>query len=184
MAGELLRLFGGDEASPPPPQHEDETRVYECWRGYQERPDACKLSEGRQRLIRRALRQHTAADLVALITYANEADTDEAAWWQGRNTRSRDGRPKLYLDLSSLLADKDGRLAGRVERAVAWLHRGNEPTGNDSAELLRALANRIPGQALPEQAPALPPATTGARRKPAPLPVHPKPRGGRGGPRW
>lgn len=124
-------------------------QVFAYWRARQRAPDRCKLTQPRRKLIERALRDYEARDLCALICYAYEADEPGPRFWRGDN---RDGR--TYLDLTNLLSDA-ARLPGRVEAALAWVDRVDgvddaDPSSTDPEDptaWLRALADRVPGEA-------------------------------------
>ena len=87
--------------------------VFEVWRSYRPNPGYCRLTAQRRKLLQARLRDYTADDLVALVRYANEADTAEARFWRGQNDRRAE-----YLDLVNLLRVQ--KLDGRVERALLW----------------------------------------------------------------
>lgn len=89
-------------------------RVFEDWRRRQKRPEACRLTEDRVDLIRaRMAKGYEVEDLLTLFDYAWGADSAEARFWRGDNSRRR-----TYLDLANLL--RAGKLAGRVEAAHNW----------------------------------------------------------------
>lgn len=132
-------------------------QVFEFWRARQKRPDWCKLTKPRRKLIERALRDYEARDLCALVAYAYEADEPGPRFWRGDN---RDGR--TYLDLTNLLSDA-ARLPGRVEAALAWVERMDagpeeqaDPTPDNPVAWLRALADRAPGEAVTTPQPTQP----------------------------
>lgn len=56
---------------------------------------------------------YSADDLILIVTYIYEADTDDARWMRGANPRRR-----KYLDLENILTRK--RLAERLEAATVW----------------------------------------------------------------
>lgn len=90
------------------------TRVFEDWRRRQKRPEACRLTDDRIDLIRaRMAKGYEVEDFLALFEYAWEADSPEARFWRGDNSRRR-----TYLDLANLL--RAGKLAGRIESAMNW----------------------------------------------------------------
>lgn len=88
-------------------------RVFAAWQARQARPDLCRLTDDRKRLIKARLREYSADDLCALIDYAWDADEADARFWRGENAESR-----TYLDLENLF--RVSKLAGRVEKALAW----------------------------------------------------------------
>jgi len=97
-------------------------RVFENWKARQRRPEACRLTEDRIELLRARLSKgYTVEDLLGLFEYAWCADTAEARFWRGDNTRRR-----TYLDLANLL--RAGKLAGRIETAANWLADRRERT--------------------------------------------------------
>lgn len=91
----------------------DVQRVFSAWRRYRPRPDYCRLTLTRRKLIAARLRDYTADDLYWLMVYANEADAAECRFWRGQNDRRAE-----YLDLTNLLRVQ--KLDGRVERALLW----------------------------------------------------------------
>jgi hypothetical protein len=91
----------------------DVQRVFDVWRRYRPRPDYCRLTAARRRLIGARLRDYPAECLIALVVYANEADVAECRFWRGQNDRRAE-----YLDLTNLLRVQ--KLDGRVERALLW----------------------------------------------------------------
>ena len=107
----------------PPPTHSSEpeqhpktaevNRVWEAWRERQARPDFCRLTDDRKRLIRSRLREYSVDDLIAVIDYAYDADEAGPRFWRGENADSR-----TYLDLDNLF--RVGKLAARVEAARLW----------------------------------------------------------------
>jgi hypothetical protein len=88
-------------------------QVFDTWRRYRPRPDYCRLTEARRRLLRARLRDYSAEELIALVRYAHEADVAECRFWRGQNDRQTE-----YLDLANLL--RVTKLDGRVERALLW----------------------------------------------------------------
>lgn len=92
---------------------DDVAAVFAAWRATRPRPKLCKLTTARRKQISKALQDYTAADLLALIRYANQAQTAEARFWRGENDRGQE-----YLDLMNLL--RISKLDGRIERAILW----------------------------------------------------------------
>ena len=96
---------------------EEIEQVFEVWRSRQARPSVCRLTEDRQDLIRaRLAKGYSVEDLRILLEYAWESPEADARFWRGDNSRGRS-----YLDLANLL--RAGKLAGRVEKARAWVER-------------------------------------------------------------
>lgn len=95
----------------------DVDAVVEGWRARMERPGAVKVTADLRRTVADRLRLgYTAADLLALVAYAWEADEPGPAWWRGENpTGTR------YLHLTSLLRQE--KLSGRVHAALEWAAR-------------------------------------------------------------
>ena len=92
--------------------------VFNAWKATRPRPHLCRFTADRQKLIEARLRLgYSAADLVALVRYANEADEGWPRWMRGDNPRRR-----AYLDLTNLLRVE--KLAERVELALSWLEDG------------------------------------------------------------
>jgi len=109
-------------------------RVFEHWQKFQPRPDGCRMTDTRRDLISNRLRKgHTEEDLIALITYAYEADTDEAQFWRGDNDRER-----TYLGLDNLL--RSTKLPDRVDRAIAWASQDDDDDDDDSDVILDPVA--------------------------------------------
>jgi len=117
------------------PGRTPEEQVYLFWRARQKRPNLCKLTAPRKRLLRGALRDYEARDLCALVVYAYESDAKGPRFW-------REGD---YLDLVNLLVGKN--LAGRMEKAVDWHERQMANGGEeiDPVALMTALQSRKPG---------------------------------------
>lgn len=121
-------------------------QVFEFWRAKQRRPERCKLTEGRRKLILRALKDHDVRDLCALVAYAYESEDAGPRFWRGENRAGR-----TYLDLTNLLSDRN-RLPGRVESALDWLDRVDDGAEDgvidtdDATALIAALVHRRPGQ--------------------------------------
>lgn len=121
-------------------------QVFEFWLAYQKRPDLCKLTVARRKLLKRALKDYDALDLCALVKYAYEANEPGPKYWRGDNRQDR-----TYLDLVNLLSDA-ARLPGRVEKAVTWLDAReaapatSQAIEDDPTAFLAALARRAPGE--------------------------------------
>ena len=117
--------------------------VFLAWRCFQTRPDSCKLTKARKRLIERALADYDADELMDLFSYAYTADKPGPRFWRGENQQGR-----KYLDLTNLLGNA-ARLSSRVEAATAWVEqchsREPEMTEVESTAALAALARRAPG---------------------------------------
>lgn len=96
-------------------------QVFEHWRKRQLRPDLCRLTNERRKLIEAALSDdgYEPKHLCSLVDYAYEAETAEARWWRGENPHGR-----WYVDLENLLVRR--KLAPRVERAVPWAERRDQ----------------------------------------------------------
>ena len=123
--------------------------VFDEWRSRQARPGSCKLTDSRRRLLVSALREYKAPDLVLLVRYAYESDEPAPRFWRGENASGR-----TYLDLENLL--RKGKLPGRVELAQGWDETGDTgPAEEGHVDLIRALANRSPGQSVEVERPAL-----------------------------
>lgn len=87
--------------------------VWIAWLAQQKRPDLCRFTAHREKLIGTALKDVSAADLRTLIAFAYESDHRQARWWQGQNPRR-----KRYQSLEFLL--QPTKLALRVELALRW----------------------------------------------------------------
>lgn len=130
------------------------------WRGFQARPDACKFTEARRKLVNRALADYDDRDLCALVLYAYRADEPGPRFWRGDNRDSR-----TYLDLVNLLSEA-ARLPGRVEAATAWLDACQRAPDvgvaveDDPTAMLAALARRAPGESVAVTLAKASPATT------------------------
>jgi len=92
----------------------DVTAVWAAWRDRQQRPAACRLGAGAKRQIESAVLESPPEHLIALIRYAYEADEPGPLFWRG----GPNGRGRTYLGLDNLL--RVGKLAGRVQSALAW----------------------------------------------------------------
>lgn len=128
----------------------DVQSVYDAWKAYRPRPDLCRLTADRAKLIRdRLALGYTAADLRALIHYVFQAEDDWCSFMRGRNERGTD-----YTGLDSILRRE--KLADRVERALLWRDQhATEDARKRTAEaqgvdlgLLGSLKNRL--NTLPE----------------------------------
>ena len=100
-------------------------QVFDVWKRYRPRPEYCRLTATRKKLIAARLRDYSPQDLVALVVYANESDVAECRFWRGQNDRRAE-----YLDLTNLLRVQ--KLDGRVERALLWR---DEQTAKATAEV-------------------------------------------------
>lgn len=147
-------------------------RVFAAWRDRQTRPGACRLGDGARRLIVSAIREASADDLVTLFRYAYEADTAEAQFWQGKNSRGQ-----KYLALNNLLVKS--KLSGRIQNALEWAasrpdvtHAGEEDDGTDLGPMARfragyrAAARSAPADDPDDEDPA--PAGTNSTPRPRP----------------
>jgi hypothetical protein len=94
----------------------DVQRVFTAWAERRPKPQYCKLSKARKRLITARLKEYSADELVAVIRYAYDADEPWPRWMRGNNPRDRQ-----YLDLENLF--RVTRLAERVEEALLWADR-------------------------------------------------------------
>lgn len=100
------------------PTAADVDAVIEGWRARMARPKAIRVTTDLRRLVADRLRLgYDAADLLALVRYAWEADEPGPRWWRGDNP---DG--KRYLHLDNLLRRE--KLAGRVHAALEWVEAG------------------------------------------------------------
>ena len=98
------------------PTDEQVQAVYSTWRALRPNPQLVVLTPARASAIRARLREgHTMAQLVALVVYAHQGDSNEARWWRGDNPEGRE-----YMDLVNLL--RATKTAARVERAWAWFY--------------------------------------------------------------
>ena len=88
-------------------------QVFELWKARQKKPELCRNSAARRKLISDSLRDMTAEDLAVLFEFAYEADHRQARWWRGDNPQRR-----RYLRLEDLL--RPTKLAPRVELALRW----------------------------------------------------------------
>ena len=92
---------------------QDVRRVFEAWRAYQPRPDVCRLTESRKKLIRARLKEFSVNDLCLLIKFVFESNDNGCRWLRGENpTKTK------YLDLSNLF--RTTKVAKRIESAYAW----------------------------------------------------------------
>ena len=90
--------------------------VFEAWRVRQPSPGRVTLTEERRKTIGARLRRgFDADDLVLLVQYAYEADTDEARFWRADNAPPG---TRQYLGLDNLL--RVSKLSDRIDRAHAW----------------------------------------------------------------
>lgn len=122
-----------------PSAAQDVERVWAAWRDRQARPGACVLAEPVQRLVRGALQQATADQLVQLVAFAYEADEPAARFWRGQNDHRR-----TYLGLDNLL--RLGKLADRLQLVEQWLA-SQQPAGGDGTDLGPLAAYRRRGPA-------------------------------------
>lgn len=121
----------------------DVRRVFDAWRALRPRPELCKLTPDRSKLIADRLAGRSSADLVALIEYVHTADDKWCAFM-------RDGG---YTGLDSLL--RRAQLDDRIERALLWKEsaaaqaRAAEQLDRTGVDLgaLGALRHRPPGEA-------------------------------------
>jgi hypothetical protein len=127
----------------------DVQQVFDRWRQHRPRPELCRLTTDRAKLIRdRLALGYTAADFVALVDYVFTSDDDWCRFMRGGNDRGKD-----YTGLDSILRKE--KLADRVERALLWSDEAagerkrreqTERTGVD----LGALGAFKSGRTLPE----------------------------------
>ena len=90
-------------------------QVYRFWLRFRVRPDLCKLTPARRKVMERAFAEgYEARDLAVLVLYAHIADEGGPRFWRGENARRR-----RYLDVVNLFSDR-ARLAGRIEDAWVW----------------------------------------------------------------
>lgn len=122
-----------------PSAAQDIERVWSAWRDRQARPGACVLAEPVQRMVRSALQQATADQLVQLIAFAYEADEPAARFWRGQNDHRR-----TYLGLDNLL--RLGKLADRLQLVEQWLPSQRQADG-DGTDLGPLAAYRRRGPA-------------------------------------
>jgi len=88
--------------------------VFDAWASGQKRPNLCRFNADRKEMIRKRMsRGYSAADLIALMRYAYESDSQECRFWRGE-----DGG-RSYIGLDNLL--RVTKLADRIERALGWL---------------------------------------------------------------
>lgn len=93
---------------------DDVTAVWKFWASRQRRPDLCRLTADRRKLIADRLRLgYDPTDLIVLFRYAFEADEPRARFWRGDNDRG-----ETYLGLDDLL--RVTKLGDRVVRAHHW----------------------------------------------------------------
>ena len=94
--------------------NEETEKVFNAWKVRQKRPQLCRLTKERRKLIKRAFNDgFSADDLVALIEYAYESKDPGPRFWRGENQQKR-----VYLDLVNLF--RINKIAGRVEEALNW----------------------------------------------------------------
>lgn len=92
----------------------DVRAVFTAWQAKRPRPDLCRLTADRDKLIRSRLALgYSVADLQALIAYVFDADDDWCRFMRGGNNRGKD-----YTGLDSILRKE--KLGDRVERALLW----------------------------------------------------------------
>lgn len=124
--------------------------VFDAWKAYRPRPELCRLTDDRAKLIRdRLALGYTATDLRTLVQYVFEAEDDWCFFMRGRNDRGKD-----YTGLDAILRRE--KLADRVERALLWRdEHASEDSRKRSAEaqgvdlgLIGSMKNRL--HALPE----------------------------------
>jgi len=128
------------------------TRVWEAWRERQARPEICRLTDDRKRLIKSRIREYSADDLIAVIDYAYDAEEPGPRFWRGENADSR-----TYLDLDNLY--RVGKLAARVEAARLWQSGGSAdpeggPEGTGAVNLGPMAAFQGRGGDLPSRHPS------------------------------
>lgn len=98
----------------------DVIRVFEVWRASRPRPEAVRMTLDRERTILARLRLgYSPDDLIRVIEYILNADSDDARWMRGQHPRNR----RAYLDLENILRVQ--RLGERVEAAILWRSGGN-----------------------------------------------------------
>lgn len=114
---------------------EDVNTVFAAWMAGQKRPHLCKLTSGRENLIKRALREYSALEISTLMRYAYESSDERARFWRGENDRN-----ETYLDLTNLL--RITKLDERVLLAMTWAEDALEsesPTTRAESPLSNAL---------------------------------------------
>lgn len=105
---------------------------------------APRLTVERVKLIRAALRDYSADDLICLLDYAFNADEGNAPFWRGE---SRDSNGSTYVGLDNLF--RKTKIDDRIDRATEWATRTERST---------APCHRLPMLPRPASAdaPALP----------------------------
>ena len=89
-------------------------KVFNFWASKQKRPQVCKLTEERRGLISRRMSDgYTAEELILVIKYYYESNSDDARWMRGHNPSHR-----KYLGLDNLFRKK--KLGDRLELAKNW----------------------------------------------------------------
>jgi uncharacterized phage protein (TIGR02220 family) len=89
-------------------------KVFEFWASKQKRPQVCKLTEERRKLIKnRMANGYTHEELILIIKYFYESNSDDARWMRGHNPSRR-----KYLGLDNLFRKK--KLGDRLELAKNW----------------------------------------------------------------
>lgn len=96
-------------------------KVFEVWKKYRPRPELCRFTSDRKKLIQDRLKLgYTSDDLITLIRYVNEAEAGFPRWMRGDNPKNRQ-----YLDLTNLFRKE--KLAARVEEAQLWATGDQDP---------------------------------------------------------
>ena len=130
--------------SSTPPLIDDVSLVWECWRKYQKRPDACRLSPNAKSQIRSALKEASAKHINTLLVYAFTADEPGPRYWRGQNDLRR-----TYLGLDNLL--RASKLAGRIQCALEWSENQTaEVAEGDGTTLGPMAAYRSRGRPAPQ----------------------------------
>ena len=89
--------------------------IWETWRQTRPRPNLCRFTKDRDKLIKARLELgYSATDLVALVRYMTESNDSLPRWMRGANPRK-----KSYMDLDNLF--RVGQLGKRVEAALIWI---------------------------------------------------------------
>lgn len=94
--------------------------VFEKWRSYQPRPNICRLTDARKKLIGARLKDFSAEELEVMIKWVFESNEYGPRWLRGDNPERR-----TYLDLQNIL--RSTKVPQRVEAAFRWVDQQKEP---------------------------------------------------------
>lgn len=113
-------------------QSMDQVRsVFEKWKSYQSRPDVCRLTDSRKKLIKARLKEYSSDELCLMIDYIFLSQDLGCRFLRGENPDR-----KKYLDLTNLL--RVTKVPQRIERAFEWHDSQSSapaPAANDGLDL-------------------------------------------------